>query len=81
MAAVLIASMASPGLAGDYVYFGEMRQTLSASQGLFVLPVAGLIGGVAGGCFSRLMLSAGRTPFRPVARLRSRRFCSPGYAA
>jgi len=72
MAAVLIAGMVSLGLAGDYVYFGEMRQTLSVSQALFVTPVAGLIGGVAGGCFSRLMLSAGTTPFLPVAWLRSR---------
>lgn len=72
MAAVLIAGMVSLGLAGDYVYFGEMRQTLSVTQALFVTPVAGLIGGVAGGCFSRLMLATGRTPFRPVAWLRSR---------
>ncbi|HUD94447.1 chloride channel protein [Sphingobium sp.] len=72
MAAVLIAGMVSLGLAGDYVYFGEMRQTLSVGQALFVAPVAGLIGGLAGGCFSRLMLSTGRTPFRPVAWLRSR---------
>lgn len=72
MAAVLIAGMVSLGLAGDYVYFGEMRQTLSVSQALFVTPVAGLIGGVAGGCFSRLMLCAGTTPLRPVAWLRRR---------
>jgi hypothetical protein len=67
MAAVLIAGMVCLRVAGDYVYFGEMRQTLSVNHRLFVPPVAGLIGGVAGGCFSRLMLSAGRTPFQPVA--------------
>ena len=72
MAAVLIAGMVSLGLAGDYVYFGEMRQTLSVSQALFVTPVAGLIGGVAGGCFSRLLLATGRTPLRPVLWLRTR---------
>lgn len=72
MAAVLIAGMVSLGLAGDYVYFGEMRQTLSVGQALYVTPVAGLIGGVAGGCFSRMMLSSGTTTLSPIAWLRSR---------
>jgi len=72
MAAVLIAGMVSLGLAGDYIYFGEMRQTLGATQAIVAAPVAGIIGGVAGGLFSRLMLSAGSTPFAPMAWLRGR---------
>jgi len=72
MAAVLIAGMVSLGLAGDYIYFGEMRQTLGATQAIVAAPVAGIIGGVAGGLFSRLMLGAGSTPFAPMAWLRAR---------
>lgn len=72
MAAVLIAGMVSLGLAGDYVYFGVMRQTLSVGQAMIVAPVAGLLGGVAGGLFSRAMLATGRTQWRPMAWLRSR---------
>lgn len=72
MAAVLIAGMVSLGLAGDYIYFGEMRQTLGVGTALFAAPVAGVIGGLAGGLFSRLMLSAGTTSFRPIAWLRMR---------
>ncbi|WP_414690589.1 chloride channel protein [Novosphingobium sp. UBA1939] len=72
MATVLIAGMVSLGLAGDYVYFGEMRQTLNVTQALVATPVAGVLGGLAGGCFSHLMLSAGSTRFAPMAWLRAR---------
>lgn len=71
MAAVLIAGMVSLGLAGDYVYFGVMHQTLNVHETLAAAPVAGVIGGLAGGFFSRLMLSAGRTPTEPMRWLRS----------
>ena len=72
MATVLIAGMVSLGLAGDYVYFGEMRQTLNVTQALVATPVAGVLGGLAGGCFSHMMLSAGSTHFAPMAWLRAR---------
>lgn len=72
MAAVLIAGMVSLGLAGDYVYFGVMRQTLGVREAMIAAPVAGVIGGIAGGLFSRLMLAAGTTQWAPMARLRKR---------
>lgn len=72
MAAVLIAGMVSLGIAGDYIYFGEMRQTLNVGQALLAAPVAGVVGGLAGGLFSRLMLAAGTTEVRPMPWLRSR---------
>lgn len=72
MAAVLIAGMVSLGLAGDYIYFGAMRQTLSVGKALVAAPVAGLLGGVIGGLFSRAMLAAGTTKLAPMAWLRAR---------
>ncbi|QGP78549.1 chloride channel protein [Sphingobium sp. CAP-1] len=72
MAAVLIAGMVSLGLAGDYVYFGVMRQTLSVREALIAAPVAGLLGGIAGGLFSRLMLRASSTDRAPMRWLRDR---------
>ncbi|MEE4450029.1 chloride channel protein [Novosphingobium resinovorum] len=72
MAAVLIAGMVSLGVAGDYIYFGAMRETMGISQALVVAPVAGAVGGMAGALFSRLMLAAGTTPLRPIAWLRAR---------
>ncbi|TZG28085.1 chloride channel protein [Sphingomonas montanisoli] len=72
MAAVLIAGMVSLGLAGDYIYFGAMRQTLSVGNALIAAPVAGLLGGLIGGIFSKAMLAAGTTSFAPMAWLRTR---------
>lgn len=72
MAAVLIAGMVSLGLAGDYIYFGAMRQTLGVSQAIIAAPIVGVAGGVAGGLFSRLMLAAGTTSVAPMAWLRAR---------
>ncbi len=56
MTAVLIAGMISLGVAGDYVYFGIVGQTLSLRSTLYLAPIAGVTGGVAGACFSRAML-------------------------
>jgi H+/Cl- antiporter ClcA len=39
---------------------------------MIATPVAGLLGGLAGGLFSRLMLAAGTTVWLPIARLRAR---------
>ena len=56
MAAVMIAGLVSLGIAGDYVYFGTMGQTLSVRTVLLVTPIAGIVGGAAGGLFSRIVL-------------------------
>jgi H+/Cl- antiporter ClcA len=72
MTAVLIAGMVSLGIAGDYVYFGAMRQTMGVKEALLVTPVAGIIGGIAGGLFSRLMLSFGSAQIAPIAWCRAR---------
>ena len=56
MTAVLIAGMISLGLAGDYVYFGVVGQTLSVRATLLLAPLAGAAGGIAGALFSRAML-------------------------
>ena len=56
MGAVMIAGLVSIGVAGDCVYFGAMRATLSVTSVLTISPVAGVIGGAAGGLFTRLVL-------------------------
>lgn len=70
MAAVLIAGMVSLGLAGDYVYFGVVGQTLSVRQALLATPVAGIVGGTFGAIFARTMLGFGSSRWRPVVWLR-----------
>jgi H+/Cl- antiporter ClcA len=72
MTAVLISGMVSLGVAGNYVYFGAMPDTMPIATALVAAPVAGIAGGLSGGLFSRLMLEAGRTAFAPMAWLRAR---------
>jgi H+/Cl- antiporter ClcA len=57
MTAILIAGFVSLGIAGDYVYFGTMAETLGLGRTLVVAPVAGVIGGLSGGLFARLVLA------------------------
>jgi H+/Cl- antiporter ClcA len=57
MTAILIAGIVSLGIAGDYIYFGTMPETLSLARTLIVAPVAGVIGGLFGGFFARLVLA------------------------
>lgn len=70
--AVIISGMVSLGLNGDYTYFGTMGDTLPLRQVITVTPVAGVIGGLAGGLFARLMLDFGRSAAKPLVWLRSR---------
>lgn len=72
MAAVMIAGLVSLGIAGDYVYFGAMRQTLAVAAMLVICPVAGVLGGLAGGLFTRLVLSFAFPTHPLLTRLRSR---------
>ncbi len=56
MGAVMIAGLVSLGVAGDYIYFGVMKETLPLRAVLLACPAAGIVGGAAGGLFSRLVL-------------------------
>lgn len=56
MATVVIAGLVPLSLAGDYVYFGTVSESMSALHALPAALVVGAIGGAAGGLFSRLTL-------------------------
>jgi H+/Cl- antiporter ClcA len=71
MTAVLISGIVSLGLAGDYVYFGAMGDTLPIGRAIAVTLVAGVTGGLSGGLFSRLMLAFAGSERRPLAFLRA----------
>lgn len=72
MAAVMIAGFVSLGIAGDYVYFGAMRKTLGLGAVVMIVPVVAIVGGLAGGLFSRCVLGFGRSDLRLVRALRTR---------
>jgi H+/Cl- antiporter ClcA len=57
MTAILIAGIVSLGLAGDYIYFGTMPATISLGRTLVIAPIAGILGGLSGGLFARLVLA------------------------
>ncbi|WP_448663260.1 chloride channel protein [Sphingomonas sp. CJ20] len=72
MAAVMIAGFVSLGIAGDYVYFGAMRQTLALGATLAIVPVVGIVGGLAGGMFARGVLGFGKAQHPWLVALRAR---------
>ena len=57
MAMVMISGLVSLGLDGDYVYFGVVTQSLPLRSMLLVAPVAGVLGGITGGLFSRTLIA------------------------
>ena len=67
MSAVLISGMIAQGVAGDYVYFGVVGETLPLRAILVLAPVAGVLGGLGGGLFSRVMLWLSRGGARKLS--------------
>ncbi|MEZ5938947.1 MAG: chloride channel protein [Hyphomonadaceae bacterium] len=57
MGAVMIAGLVSLGIAGDYVYFGAMKDTLDLPMALLIASVVGVVGGLLGGLFTRIVLA------------------------
>jgi H+/Cl- antiporter ClcA len=72
MTAILISGAVASGLAGNYVYFGRIDISLGVGTALLISPVAGVLGGLAGGTFARLVLETARATAAPVRRLRRR---------
>jgi H+/Cl- antiporter ClcA len=72
MTTILIAGIVSLGLAGDYVYFGVVGESLRVGAVLRIAPVAGVLGGVTGGLFARAMLNIGPARDRWLPFLRNR---------
>lgn len=72
MAAVMIAGLVSLGLAGDYVYFGAMGGSLSLRVMILVSPIAGVVGGILGGLFSRSLIAMTRPGYPLLMHVCSR---------
>jgi len=68
MSAVLISGMIAQGVAGDYVYFGIVGETLPLRAVLILAPVAGVLGGLSGGLFARATLWLARGGARRISR-------------
>ena len=58
LTAVIVGGVVSLGLLGNYTYFGTVSTALPLGQGWLAVLLCGAVCGLAGGCFSRLLLLA-----------------------
>jgi H+/Cl- antiporter ClcA len=58
--AVIIAGLVSLGLVGNYTYFGTTTAAVTTPFDWVMVFVCGVVGGLAGGAFSRLLLDGSR---------------------
>ncbi len=72
MAAVMISGLAMISFAGDYVYFGVLRSSIDLRQTVVLAPAVGIVGGIAGGSFSRAVLHISNAKSGWAWRLKSR---------
>lgn len=60
LTAVVLAGITALGVLGNYTYFGISNATLELGSGWVVVPVVGIIGGLLGGGFARVLVSGSR---------------------
>ncbi len=60
IAAVIAAGLTSLSLMGNYSYFGSTPATLRMGMDWLAVPVCGVVGGLAGGVFSRILILMAR---------------------
>jgi H+/Cl- antiporter ClcA len=54
--AVIVAGVTALAIQGDYAYFGHSHATIDLRSGIEAVALCGIVGGLAGGLFSRLLL-------------------------
>jgi H+/Cl- antiporter ClcA len=70
--AVIVAGITSVAFLGNYTYFGSSHAVLVGPRMWLVVPVCGVIGGLAGGGFSRCMLALRRSLPGPLGLFKDR---------
>ncbi len=60
ISAVIAAGLTTLGLVGNYTYFGTTTTMLANGVDWLAIPICGVIGGLAGGLFSRMVIVATR---------------------
>lgn len=68
IAAVIAAGLTSLALAGNYAYFGSSAMTLARGADWLAVPLCGVVGGLAGGLFSRTVIAMARGFKNPIGR-------------
>lgn len=73
LTAVIIGGVVSLGIMGNYSYFGEVQASLPLGHAWLAVLLTGIVGGLLGGLFARLILLARRGPLALIGGLRARR--------
>ncbi|MGY0573341.1 chloride channel protein [Bradyrhizobium sp. RDM12] len=68
IAAVIAAGLTSLALAGNYAYFGSSATSLARGADWLAVPLCGVVGGLAGGLFSRVVIAMARGFKNPLGR-------------
>jgi H+/Cl- antiporter ClcA len=68
ISAVIAAGLTSLALMGNYTYFGTSAMALRSGIDWLAIPVCGVAGGLAGGLFSRIVITMARGFANPVGR-------------
>ncbi len=66
--AVISAGLTSLALMGNYAYFGSSAMSLRNGVDWLAIPVCGVVGGLAGGLFSRILIAVARGFANPAGR-------------
>src|SRR3569623_2917769 len=66
--AVIAAGLTSLALMGNYTYFGSSAMALARGTDWLAIPACGVVGGVAGGLFSRIVITMARGLAHPFGR-------------
>lgn len=72
LTAVIIGGVVSLGIMGNYAYFGEIEASLPLGHAWLAVLLTGIICGLLGGLFARLILLSRHGPLAYVGRLRAR---------
>ena len=68
ISAVIAAGLTSLALMGNYTYFGTSAMALRNGTDWLAIPLCGVVGGLAGGLFSRILIIMARGFANPVGR-------------
>jgi H+/Cl- antiporter ClcA len=72
LTAVIVGGVVSLGITGNYAYFGTVQASLPLGHAWLAVLLCGLVGGLLGGIFARLILLSRQGPLAAVGRLRER---------
>lgn len=59
LSAVIFSGLAAQAILGNYTYFGRVSTALGTATGWMAVPLCGVVGGLAGGLFARLLIASG----------------------